>query len=303
MSDEDIEITERVVGEPPTPEQPEQKLEALDPYEGEELQEVAQGAENLEKPVEEAPSEIAETKESEAIEEGEEEELPRSVQKRLAKATREKHEALERAIRAEVVAQQYVAQQPQSQQVQRDPYAPVEPLENDPRYQGNDKAYFKDYIQYQKNLIQYEAQKHTAQRYQTEVEQKYIQQFAEAQEKYDDFDEVFAGLSRYPVINQHPNLVNATAAIKELNNSGDVVYHLAKNPNDFIALLNKNPMTMVMELGRISGRVEAAPTKAIIPRAPAPPKKLNGSASPPQPKRHFADLSLDEMEAKFRSLS
>lgn len=310
MEDDSIQIEQRVVGQPQgepatTQEQPETKLEALDPYLTEDMQEVAPGSENLEtvgnaeEPAAE-PNAHADEHDADV-----EEELPRSVQKRLNKMTREKREAEERAMRAEMLAQQFAqAVTPQQQQtVQRDPYAPVEPLENDPKYLGNDKAYLRDYVNYQKQLIQYEAQKNSAQRYQSEVEQKYQQRINEAREKYDDFDESINNLSKYPAINNHPNLMTAVNAIKELENGADVGYYLAKNANDFMALLNKNPLNMAMELGRLSGRVETAPLNKVVSNAPPPPRKIAGGAPPPKPNRHFADLSLDEMEAKFRSLS
>lgn len=304
MEDDSIQIEQRVVGQPPatTNEQPEMKLEALDPYSNEEMQEVAPGSENLDVDVAQVEEPTAEP-EITAEETETEEELPRSVQKRLNKMTREKRDAEERAMRAEMLASQVTQGYSQQQHVQSDPYAPVEPSENDPRYAGNDKAYFKDYISYQKRLIQYEAQKSSAQRYQNEVEQKYQQRIDEARDKYDDFDEAINGLGRYPTINQHPNLMTAINAIKELENGADVGYYLAKNASDFIAVLNKSPLNMAMELGKISGSVDASQTKTIAPKSPPPPKKIGGAAPPPIKNRNFADLSLDEMEAKFRSLS
>jgi len=303
MEDDQIQIEQRVVGQPlaTTNEQPEMKLEALDPYSDEEMQEVAQGAENLDVDVAQVEETTAEPEMT--AEETETEELPRSVQKRLNKMTREKRDAEERAMRAEMLASQFTQGYSQQQPVQSDPYAPAEPLENDPRYAGNDKAYFKDYISYQKRLIQYEAQKSSAQRYQNEVEQKYQQRIDEARDKYDDFDEAINGLGRYPAINQHTNLMMAINAIKELENGTDVGYYLAKNASDFIAVLNKSPLNMAIELGKISVRVDASQTKTIATKSPPPPKKIGGAAPAPIKNRNFADLSLDEMEAKFRSLS
>lgn len=306
MEDDSIVTEQRVVGEQPitTNEQPEQKLEALDPYANEEMQEVAQGIDNLEPEVGSTPE--SEPEPQALAEESEvEEELPRSVQKRINKMTREKREAEERAMRAEMLAAQVSQglQSSQQQAVQRDPYAPLEPSEHDAKYVGNDKAYLRDYVNYQKNLIQYEAQRNNQTRYQTELEQKHLQRMEDARDKYDDFDETINGLSRYPVINNHPNLAVWVNAIKELDNGTDVAYHLAKNANDFIAILNKNPLNMAIELGRISGRVDVDPTKSVASKSPPPPKKIGGGAPPPKPTRHFADLSLDEMEAKFRSIS
>lgn len=303
MEDESIQIQERIVGEPPAvQEQPDAKIEAFDPYQDIELQEVAQGAESLEtSAVEEKAPEVeakVETKDDDV-----DEELPRSVQKRINKMNRERREAEERAHRAEMqLAQAYQPQLLQQQQ-QRDPYAPVEPDENDPKYATNVKAYIKDAVEYQKRLFAYEAQKSNAQRYQAEREQKYVQQANLAREKYDDFEEAIEGLAKYPAITSHPNLNTALEAIKELNNGADVAYHLAKNANDLMAILNKSPVAMIAELGRVSGKVEANETKPAVTKsnAPPPPTKVSGIAPPPS-KKHFADLSIDEMEAKFRSL-
>lgn len=308
MEDESITIENRIVGQAEpvaeqSPEQPDAKVEAFDPYQNEVIEEVSTLVDGKQVDAEESTPEAEEPPKVAAATE---EELPKSVQKRINKYAREKKEADERAWKAEqerlFVLQQLQQFQGGTQaQPQRDPYAPIEPQENDPKYIGNDKAYFRDYVKFQKDSMVYESQKNNAQRYQQDVETKYQNKVNEARDKYDDFDETIASLNNYPAINGHANVNNVITAIRELDNGPDVAYYLTKNPAEFIEILNKTPLKAAMELGRRSSLLEQPMVKNVKPTSPPPIKNINGSGAPPKSKKHFSELSLDEMETYFRS--
>lgn len=309
--EDSITIEERIVGSaevkstaevPQSTELTEAKIDISDPYIDQEMEDVSPTVEKVD-----AESHAEEDLPVEPVDAAAKEELPKSVQKRINKYVREKREADERAARAEQQGLAYLQQLQQfqggvQQAPSRDPYAPMEPLDNDPKYIGNEKAYLRDYIKYEKDKIVYESQRNNAQRYQNDLETRYAQRIEEAREKYDDFDETIASLNSYPAINNHANAQQVISMIREIDNGADVAYYLAKNRGEFIDILNSNSVRALIELGKRSALLESPKIQNIKPTSPAPPKNVGNSGKAPQAKRHFADLSIDEMEKHFRSI-
>jgi len=231
------------------------------------------------------------------------EEIPKGLDKRINKLTREKREAEERAYRAEqdrlFWMQKVQGNQQQAQQQQFvDPYAPKAPDESDPKYKDNIFAYTRDFIAYQNQHMRYEQEQRNAQVYKTTVESKYQQRVSEAREKYEDFDDAISSLESSPSISSHPLFMAAAETIKALDNSADVAYYFGKNPSELVELMNKPTTIAVLELGKLSNRLEQKQTA----KAPThvPPISLRGSAM--NKGKTIDQLSVDELAQRFRSI-
>lgn len=99
---------------------------------------------------------------------------------------------------------------------------------------------------------------------------------SKAAEKYDDFQDAIAAFQKEAPVSE-----GLALAVIELDNSADVLYHLAKNPEVLKELRGLSEFKAVAKLGVISDKLSAAASAASASAAPADQKK---SAGPPAPK-------------------
>jgi hypothetical protein len=115
---------------------------------------------------------------------------------------------------------------------------------------------------------------------------------AEAQGKYDDWDEAAAAIGSAAV----PQAVGL--AIVEMDNSADVLYHLAKHPEELEALQKMSSIRQVAEIGRLSAallpsKTESPKTKPTS-KAPAPITPVGSSSSTTPKNLDDPNISVDE---------
>ena len=231
-------------------------------------------------------------------------ELPVSAQKRINKMHAAKRSAEARALQLENINANLQAELKRIREpiiqsyVPVDPYAPVEPNENDTKYNDNPKAYMRDYVNYQKNNIIYENRQAQLGAYQQQKTEHYNKLVNIAREQYEDFDETIQSLIDLPIApNQQTDEIVAT--LQEVDNAADVAYYLGKNPDDFMRLLKLSSRLAAIELGKISAKISTPSTvKSNAPPPPKNPKGLSGS----KPQKSLIDLSIDDMAKSFRSM-
>jgi hypothetical protein len=91
---------------------------------------------------------------------------------------------------------------------------------------------------------------------------------ARAEDKYDDFDTVVGDLK--------PTTPWAHAVI-QADNGDDVAYHLGKNLAEAQRIAALDPITQILEIGRLSAKLAAAPPqKQVLSNAPKPITALQG---------------------------
>lgn len=195
-----------------------------------------------------------------------------------AVAERNKRQAAEaRAQALEERIRQFEAQQqaPAATQGEPDP--------QDPRYQENPQAYWRDLARYearQELKQQAEADKDRQQQEQTYRAQAAFKEridsvVEQGKAKYGDFDAVInAGLG--PFLN--PTMQQAIALGE---NGQDVAYWLGKNPAEAARISQLPPMLMVLELGRVSAKA-SAPAPSPIPRTLTDVRNAQGQFAPRQ---------------------
>ena len=95
----------------------------------------------------------------------------------------------------------------------------------------------------------------------------------EASDKYDDWDDVVGELEpKAPM----------TIALMSATNGHDVAYHLGKHMKEASRIAGLNPIAQMLEIGRLSAKLEADPPKPKQPsKAPPPITPLSGNESPP----------------------
>ena len=163
---------------------------------------------------------------------------------------------------------------------------------------------FKTYEEYVDALADWKIEQKMAalQRQEIETAQKehakavfsaHEQRVAEAQERYTDWDDVRKNLDTEEY--QVPEA--AFFAIPEQENSADVLYYLAQNPDECAELRDLSPVAAASRIGRISAMLakeEPAPAPKPVTKAPPPVKHVGGSSSK-------SAVPLDQMDmASFR---
>lgn len=89
--------------------------------------------------------------------------------------------------------------------------------------------------------------------------------------KYEDFDEVVGEMKPTNPL---------TSAIMHLDNGEEVAYHLGKNLKEAERITSLPPILQVLEVGRLSTKLSAEPTKPKAPsKAPAPIAPVTGTKS------------------------
>lgn len=204
----------------------------------------------------------------------EEHRVPKGVQKRIDRLTREKYQLQARLEMLERVQQ---APQQQSRQVEQAAQQSTAPkLE---QYQSIEEyldalADFKAAQKADKVFKEREASERMTQqqREQAKLHDGYAKQTEQARQSYEDFDDV--------VENPDLPITQAMAeAIMRSQNGADVAYYLGKNPTEAARLANLDPFSAAVEIGRIAATVvRPQPRKATS--APPPIQPVGTRATP-----------------------
>lgn len=245
------------------------------------------------KPVEQAPvTETAEEKPETPSEEKTAEpktftqaELDEIVQKRINKLERKmERQRIEADTRAKV--QQEMAAKPEVAQGKPD------------------VSQYTDYADYLEALADYKAEQKyeslkqaDAQKVAKEAEQSEASRVSERQtelieegeRKYDDFEDV---------VKSDKNNYSRAAflAILESDNKADIVYHLAKHPEEAAKIAALPAYAQAKEIGKLEDRLSAkAPTKSS--NAPSPVTPISGSKAMT---KSYENMTIAEMEADAR---
>lgn len=199
----------------------------------------------------------------------EEHRVPKGVQKRIDRLTREKYQ---------LQAQLEVLRQPQQapQQRTQEATASAPKLEN--------FASIEDYIdamadhkatQKAEEVFRKRDAEQTASKQQEEssrVRDGFTKQMDDARSAYDDFDDVV----------DNPDLPISQAmaeAIMRTKGGADVAYYLGKNPAEAVRLANLDPFSAAVEIGRIAATV-VRPQARKASNAPPPIQPVGSRASP-----------------------
>jgi len=199
----------------------------------------------------------------------EEHRVPKGVQKRIDRLTREKYQ---------LQAQLEVLRQPQQapQQRTQEATASAPKLEN--------FASIEDYIdamadhkatQKAEEVFRKRDAEQTASKQQAEssrVRDGFTKQMDDARAAYDDFDDVV----------DNPDLPISQAmaeAIMRTKGGADVAYYLGKNPAEAVRLANLDPFSAAVEIGRIAATV-VRPQARKASNAPPPIQPVGSRASP-----------------------
>jgi hypothetical protein len=117
--------------------------------------------------------------------------------------------------------------------------------------------------------------------------QSYHAQVQRAKESYPDWDDV---------VNQSIHIGrDAQVAILELENAAEVVYYLGKNPSYAAKLGQMSPAAAIMEVGRLSARLNGTPSgeeyeyRRPRPKVPAPVRTVSTAGSSATPS--FAEIA------------
>lgn len=235
-----------------------------------------QAPESVQEPVEQATGEEVAAAPAEPQED--QIERHRKGLEAAAVAERNKRQAAEaRAQALEERVRQFEAQQ------QAKPASDGEPDPQDPRYQENPQAYWRDLARYetrQELKQQAEAEKANRQqeeqhRAQTAFKERIDAVVNEGRAKYGDFDAVInAGLGAF----LNPTMQQAIALGE---NGQDIAYWLGKNPAEAARISQLPPMLMVLELGRVAAKA-TVPAPSPIPRTLTDVRNAQGQFAPRQ---------------------
>lgn len=181
-----------------------------------------------------------------------------------AVAERNKRQAAEARAQA---LEERIRQFEQQQQRQQPANTEGEPDPQDPRYQENPQAYWRDLARYEaRQELKQQAEADKARQQQEEQDRvqlafkERVQNVVEqGRTKFPDFDAVInSGLSPFlnPTMHQ---------ALGLSDNGHETAYWLGKNPAEAARISQLPPMLMVLELGRVAAKA-SAPAPAPIPR-------------------------------------
>lgn len=203
------------------------------------------------------------------------------VQKRIAK--------LERKMERERVAQQ-TREQIAQEQAQKPADAPNKPKESD----------FETYGEYLEALTEYKAREIVRnERAEAEAERSRKAQQSEAEryqarqqelvergeEKFDDFEEAVKG-------DKHTYSRAAFLAMLESDMGAELLYYLAKHPEEGQRISNLPAYAQAKEIGKLEDKLQAKPTKQIS-KAPEPIKPV-GTGKASNDNDLSDDLPIDE---------
>ena len=206
----------------------------------------------------------------EGTDKDEEHRVPKGVQKRIDRLTREKYrlQAENEVLRG-----------------QRQPTAPApveQPAPKAPKMEdyATVEAYIEAVTDFKASALinQKEAersqvsQQREAQNHQAKLAEGYSKQADEARRVYDDFDD----------ITDNPDIIisdSMAQAILRSNNGADIAYYLGKNPAEADRLLNLDPYSVAIEIGKISAKI-VRPSPKTTSSAPAPIEPVGARATP-----------------------
>jgi hypothetical protein len=94
----------------------------------------------------------------------------------------------------------------------------------------------------------------------------------EAREKYDDFDDVVIKPARLPMSQDTQSI------ILDMDESADVIYHLAKNPAEAQRIDRLSDREKAFELGKIAAKITQPPPRKVT-QAAAPIESVGGKSS------------------------
>ena len=121
-------------------------------------------------------------------------------------------------------------------------------------------------------------------RQRAELETKWQEKLAPAQERYPDFQEkgqqlveTFSGINA-----AYGEYLSAT--LKSMEYGPDVLYYLANNPDEATKIVNSGPNMATIALGRLEGKFadadgEKQKTRPKVSKAPTPPSRVNKGSS------------------------
>lgn len=201
----------------------------------------------------------------------------RGVQKRLDEITREKYEWKREA---DYWREQATAKG-DKQDTTPQPAASIPTTKPDP-------SQFDDYNEYVEALTDYkvmqsrekdreESKKHTEQaeqqRHQSELQQRQSKFRESATVKYPDFDDVMYSAQSVPCTE------NMMSAMIESDMGPDMVYFLAKNPNESARIAQLSPMTQIREIGKLEAKLSSIkpPEPKRITKTTEPIKTVSGA--------------------------
>ncbi len=198
-------------------------------------------------------------------------ELP-GVKKRIDELTGAKHKEKEARIAAELRAAELERQLSEAKEQKGGPEYPAEPNPDD--YIGRDAEYRSAMREWGLQLANVKAQYDQQQAEYTQQNQSVMQKKAAAMAKYDDFREVAENPTIAAIIVKAPAMNQALA---ECANMGDIMYFLGKNPAEVQRIAALSPYAQVMEIGRISDKLNTPTEKGAPPtKAPVPVKHVGG---------------------------
>ena len=302
MSAEIKELDDIVMGNPPPPQDPAAPQTTPPDKEAPPKPEVPaedDGKPKIQEP-EKKEGEETKTEEEKAAEEAEkaaeaaaQKKHRGGFQKRIERLTREKAEAQERV---EALEAELAAKKPGTNGKPE-----ITPPATDKEPEESDFATYKEFVKAQAQWEIRQALKREAEEAARQAEEErskevfdaYHERIEAAKEKYEDWDEVSANAGKLILP------PSAQVCIMEAENGPDVLYWLAKNPEQAAKLEEMSPAQAAIEIGRISARLEPpAETKpaekvAEKPKSkvPEPIKPLGGAA---HVERDLKDLSVDE---------
>ena len=207
------------------------------------------------------------------------------VQERIDKLTREKYDALRERDQRDYELEQLRARVSQIEAAKSET-ARVAPEEDFPTLEkyGYDEAKFNAAVSaHYSKIARQEAAKATQEQFEqvrrAELENKVNQNWAAKEAEFlkskPDYAEKVKNARTLPIS------VEVQEVLKGSEFGPQVAYHLVENPEVARAILRLPLQTQLMEVGRITARIEAnkAPLKPAVSQAPPPPAKVDGTVA------------------------
>jgi hypothetical protein len=116
----------------------------------------------------------------------------------------------------------------------------------------------------------------------------------EARDKYTDFDDVVTRPAQLPMSQATQSL------ILDMEESAEVIYHLAKNPQEARRIDRLSEREKAFELGKVASRITQPPPRKIT-QAPAPVDSVGGKSSG-GPGFDPAKASAEEFSERYRKM-
>lgn len=173
----------------------------------------------------------------------------------------------------EMKQQQFAQVPPQDNMAQQMPIGQPPIQQQQPIYNAQD---IQQQVQQAILAERQEQQRQEAINLANQMQQRVGQKLAEVQPKYTDFNDVMQNLNM-----QNPHHEQVVHAVSGLDNAGDVLYELLKNPSKLanvstmIDLYRHNPNVALNELNKISQSIKTNETAQSAPRPPEPLTQAN----------------------------